>query len=186
MNGIDERVQEMKAAALFAVLTVWFVVACQKSPEKQAEELSETQKTAAANADKARREADEKAAKAQHEADEQVQKEQKKVDEKVGEIARDADVARADARKKLEEDLGKVDKRLIDLRTKLATAKTTKMPRSYLEESLRNLQAKSEAVKSSIPEIQTASPVALGSVRTTLQSRITEIEKSLDDLERKV
>ena len=176
----------MKSAITVAILMGSFVVACQKSPDKQAEELSETQKNAAAKADEARREAENKSVKAQNEADKTVQREQQKVDDKTDEVARNADAVRQDARKKIEEDLGRLDKRLIDLRTKLSTTKTTKVPRADLEQSLRSLQAKSEAVKNSIPEIQTAPPATLGSVKTNLESRISEIEKSLDDLERKV
>ncbi len=176
----------MKSAVTVAIAMGSLIVACQKSPEKQMDELSEAQKNAAAKADEARREADKMATKAQHEADQTIQKEQQKVDDKASEVAHNAEVAREDARKKIEEDLGKVDKRLVDFRTKLATAKTTKAPRADLEQSLRSLQAKSDAVKKNIPQIQNASPATLGSLKTDLELRISEIEKSLDDLERRV
>lgn len=176
----------MKSVAKVAIVVSSFIAACQKSPERKVDELSEDQKNAVAKADEARREADNKSAKAYDEANRTIQKEQQKVDDKASEVARNADSVREDTRKSVEEDLGKVDRRIVELRTKLATAKATKAPRAELENSLHTLQAKSDALRKSIPDIQNASPATLGSIKSNFEARISELEKSLDDLERKV
>ena len=136
----------MKATVSSVILSLALSVGCQKSVEQKSEELADTRQQAAENAEQARREAAEKAAKAYNEADEKVQKEQQKVNEKTAEVVRSADGVREDVRKKVEEDLGKVDKRIVDLHTKIATAKTTKVPRANLEASLKGLQTKSRSL----------------------------------------
>lgn len=176
----------MKATVSSVILSLALSVGCQKSVEQKSEELADTRQQAAENADQARREAADKAAKAYNEADEKVQKEQQKVNEKAAEVANTADGVRADVRKQVEEDLGKVDKRIVDLHTKIATAKTTKVPRASLEASLKGLQTKSQSLHQDVANLGTATEASLDSVKSNLKAQIAQIEKSLDELERQV
>jgi hypothetical protein len=173
----------MKATVSSVVLAMTFAVGCQKSVEQKNQELAETRQEAAENADQARREAADKAAKAYNEADEKIQKEQQKVNEKTAEVVKESDSVRDDFRKKAEEDLGKVDKRIVDLHTKIATAKTTKAPRATLEASLKNLQVKSESLHQNVAN---ATEATIGTVKNDFESQISQLEKSLDELERQV
>lgn len=176
----------MKATVSSVVLALTFAVGCQKSVEQKNQELADTRQQAAENADQARREAADKAAKAYNEADEKVQKEQQKVNDKAAELTKASDSVRDDFRKKAEEDLGKVDKRIVDLHTKIATAKSTKTPRATLEASLKNLQTKSESLHQNVANIQNATETTIGTVKSDFESQISQIEKSLDELERQV
>lgn len=173
----------MKAKLSSLAMALTLVVGCQKSPQQKSEELAETRQEAAANADEARREAAEKAAKAYDEADHKVQKEQDKVNEKAAELAQEAGAVRDDFRKKAEEDLGKVDKRIVDLHTKIVTAKSTKAPRSTLEASLKGLETKSQSLHKNVANVTDAT---VNNVKNEFESQLSELEKSLDALERQV
>jgi chromosome segregation ATPase len=176
----------MKATVSSVILSLALSVGCQKSVEQKSEELADTRQQAAENADQARREASDKAAKAYNEADETVQKEQQKVNEKAADVARTADSVRDNFRKEAEEELGKVDKRIIDLNTKLATAKKTKAPRAELEASLKGLQTKSQSLHQNVANIQNTTEAAITTVKSDFEAQISQIEKSLDELERQV
>lgn len=176
----------MKAIVSSVALSLLFGVGCQKSVEQKSEELADTRQQAAENADQARREAADKAAKAYNEADEKVAKEQQKVNEKAAEVADTANSVRDDFRKKAEQDLGKVEKRIVDLKTKIATAKTTKAPRADLEASLNGLKTKTESLHRNVSNVQATTESSVTAVKNDFEAELARIEKSLDELERQV
>lgn len=176
----------MKSLISVAVLASAFAFGCQKSTANQVEELSEAQEAASNKADDARREADIKSAKAYDEANRKIADEREKVAEKTDDVAASIATARADLQRTMEERLAKVEKRLIDVREKIATSKTTKAPRTDLEQSLSGLKTQSAAMRDTIPNVQNAGASALGAMKTDFEARVTQLEQSLDELERKV
>lgn len=178
----------MKATMSVALLTSVTALAlgCQKSQEKQAEELAETRQNAAENIDDAQREAAEKSAKAYNEANQEVVEEQAKVNKEAVELNRTIESARTDVRNEVVEQLGKIDKRIVDLQTKITTAKTTKAPREELQQSLRGIQSKSELLHKDVDAIQATTTTSLDTIKTSFRTQIDQLEKALDELERRV
>ena len=176
----------MKSFIPAVVLASIFAIGCQKSAENKVDELSQTQEAAANKSDEARREADIKSAKAYDEANQKIADERAKVAEKTEDVAASIATARADLQRTMEEKLAKVEKRLIDLREKISTAKTTKTPKPELEQSLNGLKTQSAAMRDSVNNVQAAGATALGSMKTDFEARINQLEQSIDDLERKV
>ena len=176
----------MKSFIPAVVLASVFAFGCQKSAESKVDELSETQENATAKSDEARREADIKSAKAYDEANQKIANERDKVAEKTDDVAASIASVRADLQRTMEEKLSSVDKRLIDLREKISTSKTTKTPKVELEQSLSGLKTQSAAMRDGIPNVQSAGASALGSMKTDFEARINQLEQSIDDLEHKV
>ena len=176
----------MKSFIPAVVVAGIFAFGCHKSAEGKVDELSETQEAAANKSDEARREADIKSAKAYDEANQKIADERAKVAEKTDDVAASIATARADLQRTMQDKLSKVDQRLIDLREKISSAKTTKTPKVELEQSLTGLKTQSAAMRDSINNVQAAGAAALGSMKTDFEARINQIEQSIDELERKV
>jgi predicted nucleic acid-binding Zn-ribbon protein len=176
----------MKSFISVAVLASAFAFGCNKSTESKVEELSEAQEAASNKADEARREADIKSAKAYDEANQKIANEREKVAEKTDDVTASIATARADLQRTMEEKLAKIDKRLVDLREKISTSKTTKAPRADLEQSLAGLKTQSASMRDTIPNVQNAGASALGAMKTDFEARVNQLEQSLDELERRV
>ncbi len=176
----------MKPNLLVAIAATLVCFGCDRSVEKKTSDLAETRQKAAENMVAARGEAADKSAKAYVEAEEKVGKEQANVDKQAVEVARSIETERVDLKTHMEEQLGKIDKRMIDLNTKIATSKTTKSPRQELEVSLRGLQSKSATLRKNVDGVRTATEVSLGATKVDFDAALVQIEKSLDELERKV
>ncbi|HET9958694.1 MAG TPA: hypothetical protein VFQ61_29575 [Polyangiaceae bacterium] len=160
--------------------------ACQKSPEKQAEELREAERNAEQKTVEARQEADVKAAKAYEEVDRTAANQNEKVADKAQDVNDSLMTAREDLRKDIEGDLNSIDKKLVDLRTKLNNSKTVKTSRTEMDASIRLLKDQSEALRRDMSQIQTSSADAFGNLKSNLKSRVDNLEKSVDDIDNKM
>jgi chromosome segregation ATPase len=187
-TGTTETVEErkMKSFVTTAILTGVVAMGCQNSAERKVDQLAEAQQNANIKADDARREADIKSAKAYDEANEKIREEREKVGEKTADVEKSLTQARAELKKDMEEKLGKLDKRLIDLHTKIATKTTTKVPRTDLEQNLQSIKDQTASLRSNVPSIDATGAASLSATKDNFEARVSQIEKSLDDLENKV
>ncbi len=177
------RTTAITALSLLALSTV---AGCDKSADKKAEEVAEAQRTANQRSIEAQSEANDKANKAQIEANDTIVKEQNKAAVKADELNKDLVVKREDLRKSLEKDLASVDKRVIDLRTKVSAAKSTKTPKAALEAAIKDIQSQSDALKKSISNVAATTADSFEATKSNLETQISALGKSLDDIEKKV
>jgi hypothetical protein len=176
----------MKSLISVVCVASAFAFACEKSADKQAEELREAERTAAQKTAEARQEADVKAAKAYEEVDRTAAAQNEKVADKAQDVTESLVTSKEELRKDVEEDLNSIDKKLVDLRTKLSTSKTVKGSRTEAEASLKSLREQSEGLRRDMAQIQTATADAFGGLKSNLKSRADMLEKSIDELEDKI
>jgi chromosome segregation ATPase len=174
------------AITALSLLALSTVAGCDKSADKKAEEVAEAQRTANQRSVEAQNEANDKANKAQIEANDTIVKEQNKAAAKADDLNKDLAVKREDLRKSLEKDLASVDKRVIDLRTKVSTAKNTKAPKAELEAAIKDIQGQSDALKKSISNVAATTADSFAATKTNLETQVSALAKSLDDIEKKV
>lgn len=176
----------MKSFVTTAILAGALVFGCKNSAEQKVDDLSEAQQKANAKADEARREADIKSAKAYEEANEKIRDEREKVAEKTADLDKSLVSARDELKRNMEEKLGKLDKRIIDLQTKIETKKNIKTPRSDLERSLQSIKDQAATLRSNVPSVDSTDASTLATTRDNFDARLNQLDKSLGDLEDKV
>ena len=174
------------AVAAFSLLALAAVSGCDKSADKKAEEVAEAQRLANQRSVEAQDEANRKSDKAQAQANDTILKEQNKAAQKAEDLNKDLDAKREDLRKNLEKDIAKVDKRVIDLKTKVSTSKTTKTPKPELEAAIKDVQGQSDALKKSLSNVAATTADSFEATKSNLESQVTALSKSIDDLEKKV
>jgi hypothetical protein len=160
--------------------------ACEKPAATKAEEVNLAQATANQRSAEAQLEANQKANVAQQKANETIDKEQDKVALKVDNLAKDMTARRSDLRVSMEKSMASVDKRIIDITTKVKLAKTTKMPRESLNASLKDLQVRSDTLKKSSASVATATAESYDGIKASLDAEVTALGKSMDELEAKI
>ncbi len=176
----------MKCFVTTAILAGALAFGCKNSAEQKVEDLSEAQQKANANADEARREADIKSAKAYEEANEAIRDEREKVAEKTAEVDKSLVNARDELKRSMEEKLGKLDKRIADVQTKIATKKDMKTPRADLDRSLQSIKDQAATLRSNVPSVDSTDSTTITTTRDNFEARLNQIDKSLDELEDKV
>lgn len=181
---------------IIGAISVW-ATGCEKSQDQRNRDVAEAHDDAVKKTTEVVQEANQKSAEAQQEANEKIAKEQQAAAEKIGkeqakldktvaENNKDTETAVADLRKDLEARLTKLDKRLIDVRAKIKSATQTKTPRPQLTQSLEDQQAKSDSLRRAITDLKLTNETSLGSTKQSLEARLDQLSKSIDELERGV
>ncbi|CAN5801465.1 hypothetical protein BH09MYX1_BH09MYX1_52330 [soil metagenome] len=163
------------APVLVAVLALG-AFACDKSPEKAQQEAAEAQ-----------RQADMKQASAYDTADKQATEAQTEADKKLFAAKDSLVTAQQELTTKTEDTLGKMDARIIDLRSKLASAKTTKRPRAELEKNIDDLVAQLKDARTTLSTAKQApDATAFNGAKARLDTQVSAIDATLSNLEKDV
>jgi chromosome segregation ATPase len=99
---------------------------------------------------------------------------------------RDSFAMKDDFRKDMDEKVAKIDKRLIDVRTKIDTAKTLKAPKAELNTQLDALHAQSNKMRRDLSDIQAVPDANFDQVKHDYKQRLDDLDKKVDDLEKRL
>ncbi len=175
-------------ASAFAttILSVAVLAGCDNSADRAAKEAAEAQAKADKTAQDSLREAREKTAQAYDQANTKIANAQAKADDKVNEARKTFAEVRTEAQKDFSEKLGKADKRIVDLRTRLETSKSLKQPRTDLDKDMKELQAQSTSLRTQVNDVPMALETTWEGTRKDIQTRLDKLTTSIDALERKI
>jgi len=179
----------MKTISSFAtttILSLAVLAGCDNAADRAAQEAREAQVKADKTAQDSLREAREKTAEAYGEANRKIGETQAKADEKLNEAKKAFADIRHDAQESLTKDLAKVDKRIVDVRTRVETSKVVKQTRTELDKDLKDVQMQSDALRTKVNDVGMTLEANWETVRKDLATRMDNLNKSIDALERKV
>ncbi len=168
------------------VLLSLMLVACDRSLEKKEEDLARTREKTDEKVAQATHRADDKVINAYDEANQKIARAEGTANRKAVELTAAIVETRDDLRKRTTERLGTLDKRLVNLRTKITTASTTKTPKPDLETQLTVLSTKSEGLRTSIANVSASSADTLAAAQADIDAQLAQLSKAIDDLEGRV
>ncbi len=151
---------------LAAALVSLSLAACDKPADEQ-KKINEAQS-----------EADKKIAKANAEADKKTDEAQATADKKIAELKADFEKARDDYRKKKNEDLADLDKKVIDLETKSKNA--TGATKADVDANLKKIREQRALLASDLKGIETATSETWNDLTKKLDQEVKSLETLVD------
>lgn len=174
------------ASSLTVLFTIAALAGCDNSADRAAKEAAQAQEKADKTAAEAMKEARDKTAEAYGEANRKIANEQANADDKANEARKTFVEVRTDLHNSYTKDLAKLDKRIVDLRTRIETSKVLKASRADLDKDVKDIQIQSDQLRTKTNEVPVALEANVDTVKKDLQLRLDNLGKSIDALEHKL